>query len=848
MLRKRHPMTPMHHKLVQSGLVAAALAWAVCLVMATGAAKPRVLAQTGPWRPVLKGLYGDHVVTLVLTGEASQQHRPLVLLPQDQGLFRSIDDGQTWAPVLADPNRPAAVALAATRAYDDPTGERLYAGLRFAPTLSMSVDGGQTWAARAGPAGLTRLDRLAASKSGRLYVGERSTAATLWTSTDRGESWERHDLGPTGITGRIDDLFAAPDDPVVYLISGQALYRSTDDPADWTVVLGPATDPAVAVGQAAIGPRGRLYAAGKRAADSSYAVLASPDRGDTWPSAGWPADADAAPRALAAGEPSEALPVVWLALDNGQVHRSDDAAASWRRLRTLPVPPTTLTADPGNLNVWVGSDGLGLFLADPQWGQTGAVPVEALGIVAPNYSVDRMVYLNARIRPERREGTTVRPALHAFYHAVAGEDWTRVDNTELLGENLLASPDFARDKRLYSGKVISHDKGTTWESLPPRAPGGVIPSVAAVGPLTRTQPVVYALEQPYTGDAGGRGLVRSEDGGRTWDLAEADVNGIVAVAISPAYAEDRTVFFGTDRGLIYRAVNGLDFDVQGRIPALAPQRILYDLVLSPSFRTDQTLYAAVEDAANEEDGAAVFVSSDGGESWAKRAAGLDGAARPRRLILSPNFPSDRVLFLGGERRATDPPLATLYGTDSAGVEWFAEAVLPPAAELRAFAWGGTLFSGRLFAAAGSAGVWLRMLDGPPGELPTPGPTELATPASPTPTATLSGTPTDPLPTATGATPTPPTPDTPTAPTPVTPPVETGTPTATEDAISATPTATVATQVPPTSPSPTPTQGRPTSATPTPSRTATALPPATTATPPPGKIYLPLGFKARTSRR
>jgi photosystem II stability/assembly factor-like uncharacterized protein len=834
--------------------LAAVTALAFGLALAGLAVGPGASAQGALWQPVIDGLYGDRVVTLVLVGRDSLQNRPLILLPQDHGLFRSPDGGETWAPVSADPNRPGAVVLAAARAHADDEGERLYAGLRFVPVFSMSEDGGQTWTPRAGPAGLSRMDRLTASRSGRVYAGDRGTAATLWSSTNHGESWERHELGPEGITGRIDDLFAAPDDPVVYLISGQTLYRSNDDPSAWTAVLGPKTTPAVAVSHAAIGPRGRLYAAGRRASDSAYTVMASPDRGDTWPIEGWPDDAaDVAPRALAGGEPTEAVPVAWLALENGQIFQSEDVTTEWRRLRTLPVPPTSLVADPANKNVWAGSDGLGLFLTDPAWDQTGAVPVEALAIVAPNYSVDRMVYLNARIRPERRDGGNVLPALHAMYQATAGETWTRIDNTQSIGDNLLASPDFARDKRLYSGQVVSHDKGATWEPLP-RTPNGLIPSIAAVGPLTRTQPVVYALEEPYAAGTGGRGLVRSEDGGQNWEMANADVSGIVDVAVSPAYADDRTVFFGTERGIIYRAVDGLDFDLAGRIPALAPQRTLYDLVLSPGFRTDQTLFAAIEDSANP-DGAAVHVSSNGGENWPRRASGLSTQSRPRTLILSPNFSADRVIFLGGERRDADPPAATIYGSDAAGAEWFAETVLPQPATVHAFAWGGTLFSGRLFAAAGPAGVWMRLLDGPPDVPDTPTPSSTPTPST-TPT---------PSPSPTGATPTPTATDPSASPSPTQTP--TGDPSAATPTITstATPTGDGGTAGTPTSGTPmgeTPTAGTPasetataTAATPTantPTPTATQLTPSPspTATATPGKkrIYLPLAFRFRLPRR
>jgi len=812
------------------------------------AARPRVSAQAGPWQRVMSGLYGDRVAGLAMVGRSDRNNRPLLLVSQDRGLHRSPAGGQDWEPVLADPNRPNAVVMAVATARDDEDGERIYAGLRGAPLFSISTDGGRSWTTRPGPSGPSRLDRLAVSRGGRVYATDRSLAA-LWTSADQGETWERRDLVSLGIAGRIEDLFSAPDDPVVYLIANQTLYRTQDDPASWKAVLGPGLEPAVAVSHAAVGPRGRLFAVGRRAPDQVWFAYASPDRGDTWPTNGWPdTTAGAAARSVAAGETAGGTPRLWLALDNGQVFMSEDVVSDWRRLRTLPLTPTLVAYDPASTNVWVGSDGLGLFLAAPSFGQTGAVPVEALAVVAPSYTVDRQVYLNARLLPERREGPVVRPALHAIYNAALGEVWTRNESTEAIGENLFASPDFAQDKRLYSGRVVSEDRGSTWQPLGETPIGGV-PYIAAVGPLTRTHPVVYGLDQPYRDGAGGSGLWRSEDGGATWQPTDASVAGIVAVAVSPAYAEDRTAFMATDRGVVFRTTDGLGFEQVGRIPGIAPQRTLYDLAMSPSFRTDQTLLAAVEDPAAAERGA-VYISGDGGKVWNRRAVGLPIAARPRSLILSPSFSSDRVVFLGGERRVVDPPVGTLYGSNAAGIEWFPETVLPGGAYVRGMAWGGSLFSGRLFAAAGPAGVWMRVLDGPPEVIftATPTPTEAGTeptPTTPFPTRTRQPTLTPTIPTTTTLTVTP-TDDvdaTPTA-TPDGTPDGTPTMTGTPDE-HATPTTTGTPDGVETPPTPTATTTRtpPGSASPTASRT----PSATATRGPGGRLFLPYSAKRHTLR-
>ncbi len=811
----------------RAGALAAAVAAVVVGTLLTVAPRPAARAQADTWRPVLDGLYGDRVAALALVGPASQVSRPLLILPADQGLFRSTDGARTWSPVAVDPQRSPSVVLTVARAGSDDAGRVLYAGLRNPPLLGVSDDGGATWSTRPGPAGASRFDRVAVARTGQILAADRSQGL-VWTSADQGDTWSTQTLADAGIAGRVDDIFAAPDDPVVYLVAGGALYRSTDVPGQWQAVLGPAGTPAATVSHAAVGPRGRLYAVARGAAADVERLFASEDRGDTWPFGGWPSPAPAAgtARALTAGEVGENLPAVWLAFESGEVYQSDDKGAGWTRLRTLPAPPTLVAFDPASREVWVGTDGLGLFRAAPGWGQFGAVPVEALALAGATYNLDRQVFLNARIRPSRRDGGVVRPALHGLYASVGGDTWARVDSYDVLGTNLLASPDFKRDRRLFSGRVVSHDAGLTWSPLG-AAPGGAAPYVAAVGPMTGTHPVLYGLGQPY--DAGGTDLVRSEDGGQSWVATDATVGGIAAVVVSPAYVEERVVYLATDRGVVFKAVDGLSFEQVGRIAALTPERVLYDLVISPRFRNDQTLLAAVEDTAGAAR-AAMFISIDGGKTWTRRADNLPGNARPRTLVLSPSFSSDRVVFMAGERRTTDPALPTVFGSDAAGISWYPEATLPPGAYVRSLLWGGTLAAGRLFAAAGPAGVWVRTLDGAPepGPTPTPGPvTPTATrEPTPSPTPTASAMPTASL--TPGGTP----------------------PSATPTADAPTPAATAtASGAPPDTATPSPTATSPATATATDIATATdTATPTTTATPPatatPARrpAYLPLAWQ------
>jgi photosystem II stability/assembly factor-like uncharacterized protein len=790
----------------------------------------QLTAQGALWQQVMDGLYGDTVGDIVLMGAPPVTVRSMLLLSRGSSLHRANSDTGGWDAVYADPDRTQAEVLVAAPAPHDGEGGTVYAGLRGAKRFARSEDSGRNWTALTGPSEVDRLDRLASSQgSGRIYAA-RSNRYSMWTSNDRGVSWDPHKPpGPPVAELPMDDLFSAPDDPYVYLVRGGQLNKTNDDPGYWVLALGPNPEPpftaTLEVALAAVGPRGRLHAVGLRG--EAYYVMSSEDRGVTWNAEGWPENAgDAEPTALGAGESRPGVNAVWLGLEDGRVYGSESGGRTWSLVAELPLSPTRIVSDPDTHEVWVGTEGLGLYRVVGEWLHTGAVPVNVLAAVAPTYAEDGLALLNVEVLPERREDLgSLLPALHGIYESTGGDSWARRLLTTGLGADLIASPDFANDGRLFSGDKVSHDAGATWQALTV-GPSGEPPFISAVGPLTGTQPVLYALEEPYDDEevAGGLGRLLSEDGGGTWFATDGSPSGIVAVAVSPAFVDDRTAFAVTGNGFVYRATDGTTFAFVGRIPATDPfGRSVYDLAISPAFADDESLTAAVENVASSQR-ARVYVSNDAGVAWQQRTVGLMSASRPRVLTLSAGFAEDRIVFLGGERAATDPPLAMIYGSDSAGAEWYVEAFLPPGS-VGGFAWGGGVPDGRLFAAAGDAGLWVRDLARPIGDtsntatpteaVPSPQATE-----TPSPSATVSGTLTTP-----------------------------GTP-ATPDATAAasdTPTATgeVSSTSTPTTPPPTSTPTASVAASESPTSPASSTPEPTTPTPDGGsRLYVPAAFKGQ----
>jgi hypothetical protein len=773
---------------------------AAALLLAGGGGGSRLAAQPSAWHRPLDGLWGDRVVGLVMVGQESQGTRSMLLLPRGAGLFRPRSDGSGWDPVTVYPGARRDLVLTIAPAINDTEQRTVFAGLgRPLPLFARSDDFGFSWTTFAGPTGPRRFDLLTACHSGRIYAAEADSQETVWTSDDRGATWQPHQALPAGKP--LKALLAAPDASVVYMIVGDTLYRSDDQPDSWNQVLGPGTTTVAMVYLAAAGKSGRVFAAAQTA--SGPAVLGSRDRGETWPNRGWPDQAPWSPRAMAVGD-HDSQSAVWLGLGDGGIRESIDGAVTWTNLARLALPARVIMGDPVTGDIWAGSDGLGLYRVHPTLLHTGAVPVEVLAVTAPTYNDDQRVLLSARVLPEERDlFSGVRPARYGVFESTGGDRWTRRTLTTSLGTNLLASPGFAADRRLYSGRLESADGGGIWQELPP-APGGGVPYVAAVGPITGTRPVVYALREPYVDGAGGKGLLRSEKGGQLWEETEGPQDRIAAVVVSPNYVKDRTVFIATDVGFIYEATDGLTFLQVGRVPTVNPTRSLYGLAISANFAQDRTLVAIVDDPSAPLQHAHVYISSKAGRPpWQDRSQGLAPDAHLRSLQLSPNFGQDGVAFLGTQ---TDGVVPAVYA--SSGDQWLADLALS-ATTVLGFAWGGELDGGRVFAAAGPLGLWVRDLTGPP--VPEPSPTSTSG-GTPTATRTEVATPT--------ATPT------------MAPETPSATPTAGSATATETPTPTLPVVTPSLTVSPMPSP-------------PTASPTATPAgTPPPRRIYCPFAEKPR----
>jgi photosystem II stability/assembly factor-like uncharacterized protein len=230
-----------------------------------------------------------------------------------------------------------------------------------------------------------------------------------------------------------------------------------------------------------------------------------------------------------------------------------------------------------------------------------------------------------------------------------------------------------------AGAYFSHDQGNTW-------------SINNIG-LNTTRLMDIAYSPSYKSDStvfsasSGR-LLKSVNGGRTWnqiilkeDLSFWDgVNNFLQriikrfektvgspgflsdrflekpkerrpyptrITLSPSYAKDGTIFFGTRWHGVYKSTDGGNTCYSS---GLELGRVM-SISVSPSYVKDQTVFA-------NSLGRGVYKTEDGGKSWRAVNSGLPRAYAQEqpddivspwkeiKLLLSPDYGKDKIVFSG----------------------------------------------------------------------------------------------------------------------------------------------------------------------------------------------------------
>ena len=131
------------------------------------------------------------------------------------------------------------------------------------------------------------------------------------------------------------------------------------------------------------------------------------------------------------------------------------------------------------------------------------------------------------------------------------------------------------------------------------------------------------------------GVFRSSDRGERWvrwNFGLLDLH-VLALALSPDFAQDETLFAGVESG-IFRSTNGGRAWREVPFPTdLAP---VISLAISPDFKRDGLLLAGTEAHG-------LYVSRDRGRTWAALGEGVLGEA-VNAILLAPDFPQTPTIL------------------------------------------------------------------------------------------------------------------------------------------------------------------------------------------------------------
>ncbi|MGE3271759.1 MAG: WD40/YVTN/BNR-like repeat-containing protein [Chloroflexota bacterium] len=182
---------------------------------------------------------------------------------------------------------------------------------------------------------------------------------------------------------------------------------------------------------------------------------------------------------------------------------------------------------------------------------------------------------------------------------------------------------------------FAYRPGHPWQTLSP-LPGPPLNDVLVASP---------AFERDGTLFAGGRtGVYRSEDRGQTWQhLLQGEV---LSIAVSPAFADDHTLFVGTGQDGVLRSDDG-GVSWSGANSGLLDLTALA-VAFSPHFSQDRTAFVGTASA--------LYRSRNGGRSWREVPLGMAEPAI-QALAISPHSGEKRLMLAGTEAhgllRSTD---------------------------------------------------------------------------------------------------------------------------------------------------------------------------------------------------
>lgn len=212
---------------------------------------------------------------------------------------------------------------------------------------------------------------------------------------------------------------------------------------------------------------------------------------------------------------------------------STPPAAAWRPISRLPEGNAILQISPGEAGrLWLATS-TGLFIRQESVWYTLEAEGQALGAVSALLALGRLVLAGGPPQGIARSLT-------------AGREWgpCLVEQARRPVTCFAASPRFSQDNVLLAGTegdgvLRSVDGGRSWTLANFGLRDFTVLCLAAGGAWERKEPA-------FAGTVSG--VYASPNGGRAWRFSGLEGQAVQALALSPDFAEDRTLFAGLETG------------------------------------------------------------------------------------------------------------------------------------------------------------------------------------------------------------------------------------------------------------------------------------------------------------
>lgn len=574
-------------------------------------------------------------VIYVGTGEGLQ--RPD--LSTGDGMYKSGDGGKTWSFIgLADAQQIGAVLV-------DPKDEnRVFVaalGHPYGPNeqrgVFRSVDGGSTWQKTLYKGADTGAIALAMDGKGNLYAdlwssrqapwenGEwRGPGSGLYKSADGGTSWRQLTKGLPESPGRIGIGIAPSDDSRVYaVVETSGVFRSDDAGESWRL----------------ISEDRRVYGRGSDFAE----IKVDPRNPD----------------------------LVYAA--NTCAYRSTDGGATFTAFKGAPGGDDyhTIWIDPDNPSVMLFASDQGATITvngGETWSSWYNQPTAQFYHVSTDNQFPYWVYGGQQESGSVGIASRGNDGQITFreWHPVAAEEYGYVA-VDPLDHNIV-----------YGGKLTKYDK-RTGQAQDVRPPGEYR--------YLRTAPVLFAPTDPRTLFFAGNALFRTRDGAHTWEVISPDLSRSVPDApagtvfktparrgviysVGPSYVDGKTIWAGTDDGLVHVTRDGGKTWKDVTPPGMTAWSKVSQI---DAGRFDRyTAYVAVNRIRLDDQRPHIYRTRDGGATWAECVNGLPSNAPVNTVREDPVVRG--LLYCGTER--------AVFSSMDAGENWHPLRLNMPATSIR----------------------------------------------------------------------------------------------------------------------------------------------------------------------